>query len=307
MGWFILKDVIYVENNYSVSVRGHSFRFYDFINKSEKFIPYDEVGVIIFDGGKSYFSNTFVQKCLIEDINIIFCDAKHSPFGYINSDFIHRNRLSRLQLQMNVSQKVKDRLWKKIVGGKIKNQSTCLEYYKEDIDSARKVLQLGKEVSEGDKTNKEAVAAKRYFMAMFGESFRRGRYDDIINASLNYGYAIIRSSIRKELSILGFEQSLGIHHRSTENPYNLSDDLIEPFRPFVDMLVLEYITNQGVTELQLIHKQQLVKVLFENCIIDNKIYHLADAIKITCESYLKCLEESASGLLKLPCFLEVGR
>lgn len=64
MGWFILKDVIYVENNYSVSVREHSFRFYDFINKSEKFIPYDEVGVIIFDGGKSYFSNTFVQRCL---------------------------------------------------------------------------------------------------------------------------------------------------------------------------------------------------------------------------------------------------
>ena len=171
-----------------------------------------------------------------------------------------------------------------------------------------KLLTLsGKQVTEGDPTNREAYAARLYFMTLFGRNFKRGRYDDAVNAGLNYGYAILRALIRRELAVHGLEPSFGVHHESTENPFNLSDDFIEAFRPFVDQHVYERIFSQDVWSFELAEKKGLLEILLEKCIIDGKVYTLTDAIKVSVASFVKCLEKNSSGPLQLPAMIKVGK
>ncbi|KFN92532.1 type II CRISPR-associated endonuclease Cas1 [Tetragenococcus muriaticus] len=145
-------------------------------------------------------------------------------------------------------------MWRKIVIGKINNQATNLQLTTENNEMAKMLTLASKQVDEGDTTNREAYVARRYFTTLFGANFKRGRYDDAINASLNYGYALIRAMIRREIAIHGLEASVGIHHRSNENAFNLSDDLIEVFRPFVDSYVYEKVFNEGILTLELEQK-----------------------------------------------------
>lgn len=157
-----------------------------------------------------------------------------------------------------------------------------------------------------DRTNRESVAARLYFQNLFGKKFKRGRYDDKINSALNYGYSILRSFIKKELAIHGFEMSLGIKHHSTENPFNLADDIIECYRPFVDSMTYDLIFNKHITNFGVTEKKMMLQILYENCLIDKKIVRLTDGIKITVQSLIKCCEENTPTHLLLPKLIEVG-
>ncbi|TDM26797.1 type II CRISPR-associated endonuclease Cas1 [Macrococcoides caseolyticum] len=302
-----MKDIVYIENSYNVSVREFGFRFYNFIDKKELFFTFDDVETFIFDNQKCYLSTSFINACIDRNINIIVKDIKHNPVVDFVSLKLHRNRLSRLQSQIMLSQKSKNRIWKKIVVAKIRNQARCLEYCTQNKEDREFLMDLARNVNEADKENREAVAARFYFSRMFGKSFVRGRYSDAVNAGLNYGYAIIRSNLKRELTIHGFEMSLGVHHRSSENPYNLADDLIEVFRPFVDMFVYEYIYKQGSSELTILHKKQLIEVLMEKCVIDEKVCSVSDSMTVLVQSLIGCLEKNSAGLLMLPSMQEAGR
>lgn len=192
----------------------------------------------------------------------------------------------------------------KIVIAKIQNQAICIEQNCNDEETPYLLRDVSQKVTEGDGKNYGSYAARKYFPILFGKNFKRGRYSDIVNAGLNYGYAILRSVIRNELIMHSLEPSFGIHHVSVNNPYNLSDDLIEPFRPFVDSLVFENIYDKGTNELD---KKMLVGVLMERCVIDGKVYRLGDAIRKTVESYLRCLNTNAISDILLPQMIEGGR
>ncbi|MGV2928386.1 type II CRISPR-associated endonuclease Cas1 [Macrococcus capreoli] len=302
-----MKDIVYIENSYTVSVREFGFRFYNFIDKKELFFAFDEVEMFIFDNPKCYLSSTFINTCITKKIHIIFCDINHNPHTEIVTLQHHKNRLLRIQSQMVLTQKLKNRLWKKIAVTKVKNQGRCLEVCSNGEKDYNRLFELSNEIIEGDKNNYEAVAARYYFSQLFGSDFVRGRYQDPINAGLNYGYAVLRSCIKKELTIHGFELSFGIHHHSSENPYNLADDFIECYRPFVDGLVYDYIYKQGCTEFTTIHKKQMVNVLMEKCLIDKKICTISDAIKMSVNSYISCLNDKSIAALLLPTMLEAGR
>lgn len=302
-----MKDIIYVEKKHFVSVKNTSLRFVNVITKSEKFIPLSDVSVIVFDNSDSYFSNRLISTCLKEEIMLLFCDSKHAPSGFVTSPFGHYQRLKRITEQLQLDRKTKNRLWRKIVMSKINNQAACVNLFAHKQERANFLKMISKQVTEGDPDNREAQAARLYFRELFGSDFRRGRFNDVINASLNYGYAIIRAAIRKELAIHGFEASLGIHHESTENPFNLSDDLIEPYRPFVDGYVYEFILKSGVTVFEIEAKKQLLQLLLDSCVIDGKVCAVSDAIKITIQSLITCFGERSASNLKLPYFVEVGQ
>lgn len=302
-----MKDIIYIEHKHFISTKNESFRFVNTVTKNEFFIPFDEVDYLIFDNEHSYFSKSVVSVCLQRNIGIIFCDAKHVPLTTITSEFGYYQRLKNLELQWNLSSKTKNRLWRKIVISKINNQATCINEWTKQKETVTNIILTGKQVTEGDSTNREAYASRLYFTALFGKDFRRGRFEDSINAGLNYGYAIIRAAIRKEIIYHGLEPSLGIHHCSSENPFNLSDDLIEPFRPFVDSFVYEKIYATGISDFQLAVKKELLKILFEKCVIDGKVYSLSDAIKIATESLLQSIKEDKVTPLLLPSFIEGGK
>jgi CRISPR-associated protein Cas1 len=146
------------------------------------------------------------------------------------------------------------------------------------VESRASLRKYVTEVDEGDTANREALASRVYFRALFGPEFKRGRFRDIVNAGLNYGYAVLRGSIRKELVICGLEGSIGIFHDSAENPFNLSDDIIEPFRPFVDLIVLRSCASSGLEELTPDIKKELVGVLTREVRLDGKRYSLGGAL-----------------------------
>lgn len=302
-----MKDVIYVEHQNFVSVRGQSLKFVNVVDSSERYIPIDEIEFLVFDHAKSYFSNSVIDTCIRENVGMIFCDQKHSPISVLTSDFGNRKRLKRIKLQLEMTQKVKNRIWRKIIICKINNQSACLRIIANNNQEADFLKLCAKQVDEGDRGNKEAYAARRYFYNLFGSGFKRGRFDDPINAGLNYGYALIRSLIRKELAAHGFEMSIGIHHESSENPFNLSDDIIEAYRPFVDAHVYEFIFQKDIFSLGLEEKKKILQIFFEKCVIDGKVCSIVDAIKITTTSLVTCLEGKSASHLKLPNFVEVGK
>lgn len=301
-----MKDIIYVENHHFVSVKGESIKFKNIIDKSEQYFLVDDIEALIFDSHKSYFSHGLIIKCIEIDIAVLFCDYKHSPATQILSNYGMVKRLQRVQSQLQFSAKSKDRVWKKIVVCKISNQVMCLENNTQASQITQYMKALTKGVRGRDVTNREAVAARVYFKHLYGPDFKRGRFDDAINAGLNYGYAVVRSFIKKELALHGYEMSLGVKHQSLENPFNLVDDIIEVYRPFVDSKVYELIFKDNVQVFSLEEKKALIRVLYEPCIIDKKIMKLLDAVKMTTHSLNQCYKNNSAKYLLLPQMIEVG-
>lgn len=300
-----MKDIIYVKRHYFVTAVKNSFKLFNVIDKSEDYIPIEDVDMFIFDCPRSYFSNYLIEVCFSNDITVLFCNRKHQPITSVMSDYGHRKKLKRMMSQIKLQQKTKDRIWKKIIACKIKNQSDCLKYVANKETEAIFLRDLSKRIEGGDRTNREAFAAKRYFNALFGSEFKRGRYHDAVNSGLNYGYALIRTKIQKTLASHGFEQAFGIHHKSTENPFNLSDDLIEVFRPFVDSLVYEIIYSKNIPSLEQTEKEKLLNIFLEHCVIDNKVHKIFDAVEIMVQSLISCYEKNSVSGLYLPYMIEV--
>lgn len=195
-------------------------------------------------------------------------DKKRAPVALYESIYGQENRLEVLRKQFKATSRFKKRIWKKIVVSKIQNQASCIQECCDDEDMTYLLRGIIQKVNEGDDKNYEAYAARKYFPTLFGSEFKRGRYSDIINSCLNYGYAVLRSVIRNELVIHSLEPSFGIHHDSVNNPYNLSDDIIEPYRPFVDSIVYENVYSKNTNEMD---KKLLIGVLMERCVIDESI------------------------------------
>ena len=300
-----MKDIIYVEKHHFVTVRENSIKFRNVVDKTEKFFLFDEVECIFFDNPKSYFSQKLVIKCVERHIPLIFCDGKHAPLTELSTNFRSVNRLNRLTLQLQLLMRTKDRLWKKIVTHKIFNQAKCLENNMIYSNKVKELIAISKEVKQGDTTNREALAARIYFKSLYGDKFKRGRYTDVVNSALNYGYAIIRAFIKIELVYHGFEMSIGIKHRSKENPFNLADDIIEVYRPFVDNLVYDLVYNNKIKELDKDSKKVLLNILYEKCIVDKKIIRLLDSIKMTITSLIKCYEDNSPAPITLPLMIGV--
>lgn len=226
---------------------------------------------------------------------VLFCDNKHMPSGVMMPLNRHSRQLKILKSQLKQSKPFLKRLWQQIIKMKINNQARCLEFsYK---DGAEKMIAYAKNVKSGDTNNIESRAASYYFKKLYGDGFSRG-YDNIINGALNYGYAIIRGSIARQLASYGFEPTIGINHDNEQNNFNLADDLIEPFRPVVDLYVANNLELNSATLTPYI-KQQLFNILNCSIISDNQKHSVAYAIERTVKSLSNCFTKE-KGKLILP-------
>ena len=174
-----------------------------------------------------------MSKLIKNNSKIIFVDDKYNPIGETAGYSSSGRNLKTIEKQLNWKKERVEILWTKIVIAKIQNQINVLKNY--DLDCI-KIESLLNEIEINDATNREAVAARNYFMELFGDNFTR-RNSNVINAALDYGYAILLSACNREVAINGYLSNLGIHHHSTENEFNLGCDLMEPFRPFIDYWV----------------------------------------------------------------------
>lgn len=198
-----------------------------------------EISCVILQTMQVFISAYLMTELAKNKISLVVSDEKHNPVGQYVPLYGAHNTSKRIAEQMEWGEPIKKRVWQRVVKDKIREQARFLleRDYEKEGKALEKIVQ---EVRSGDVTNREAQAARIYFAALFGDSFARD-LDIPINAALDYGYSILLSMVNRELAARGVVTQIGICHRNEYNPFNLTCDLMEPFRPAVDRLVVDYL------------------------------------------------------------------
>lgn len=232
------------------------------------FIPLRDIHAIVIDTPQVSLSSSLLSIFARYKILVFVSDDSHIPSGIFTPFLTHYRNAQILQHQICLTQQNKSILWQKIIQAKIQNQANLL--LQEEIPAiASKLQTLKKHVKLADSLNGEAQAASLYFPALFGKDFSRKDLNPI-NAALNYGYAIVRGCIARNIVGAGLLPSLGIFHSNQFNPFNLADDLIEPYRPFVDSKVIDLNIKEFATH----QKIELVNLLNTKVSLGGKNYPL---------------------------------
>ncbi|MEF9866382.1 MAG: type II CRISPR-associated endonuclease Cas1 [Oscillospiraceae bacterium] len=263
-------------------------------------VPIEDICSILLESTRSSVSTAALSALCDNGACVFVCDAKHTPCGVLMPYCAHSRQTAVLQKQMSLSLPRKKRLWQQIVKSKIKNQAECLSLCGKE-KQAIALRKMAADVQSGDAGHIEGAAAALYFRALFGADFIR-RQDDVQNAALNYGYAILRGFIARQLAAYGFTPCLGIYHCSELNAYNLADDFIEPFRPVIDLFVA---CNIGAEEKELCPqlKHSLYNLLNVDIAMNNGHYSVSYAIEKCVQSYSACIS-SEQEILQMPQLLE---
>jgi CRISPR-associated protein Cas1 len=256
------KSII-LNNPAYLSINLSNLKIHLFNTKEDVLIPIEDIAIIVLDNPQISITREVLTLCSNLNVAIITTDEAHMPCGIMLPCYNYFKGYDVLNLQINIKQSLKDAIWKVIIKNKLSNQAKVLSAL--NLNGANQLENLILKVQNADKDNLEAIGARIYFINLFNNEFNR-RDDNILNTLLNYGYAIIRSSLAKSIASKGLHCSLGIHHASVLNNFNLADDLIEIFRPTVDYHVYKFIFNtQNHEEIQSnITKQQkeyLVNIL----------------------------------------------
>ncbi|NLM63153.1 MAG: type II CRISPR-associated endonuclease Cas1 [Mollicutes bacterium] len=259
-------------------------------------VPLEDINFIILDSYETIITARLLTELSKHYICLIVCDEFHEPKTITYSYNHHYKQLEVLETQLLATESFNDILWKKIIEFKIKNQ-LCLinELESNNEEAIKKLSDYLNEVEIGDITNREGLASKIYFRALFGHNFIRF-YDDAINMALNYGYTILKSAITRSLVAHGLLPYLGIHHKSKTNNFNLAYDLIEPYRPIIDKYVYQNM-ERLTTPLSFEIRKELIDLLNEQVLINNKFYTVQFSIDVVVQSYIKSLEENKNNLL----------
>ena len=253
-------------------------------DSDETYIHLSEIDTIIVDSISVSISAYLLKELSDNKINIIFCDEKHNPYGELSSFYSRHNSSKKIKEQFEWKKTIKDELWTKIVENKIINQANLLK--KIHSKKYELIISYVAEITPGDKTNREGHSAKVYFNELFGKNFSRND-DSNINAALNYGYAVLLSTINKEIINNGFLTQMGIHHKNEYNEFNLTCDLMEPFRVLIDHFVY---FNQN-REFDKDYKLDIVNIFNKNYMYNGKKYLLKDIIKMYVKNTLDAMDD----------------
>ena len=227
-------------------------------------------GIMITSLGAS-LTTRLLSTCGARQIPVITCDHHYQPSVICTPVIQHSDQTRRFILQTQAKKGLKNSLWQALVKAKIRNQAAVLSFF--DGKEIARLERLARDVRAGDKENKEAQAAQVYWPDLFGRSYRRSDETNTINGLLNYGYAILRTTMVRAVLLVGLNPALGLHHHNRHNPFCLVDDLMEPYRPLVDQLVrrlvdleMTALTDQtkqmlaGLVTADMPHKGQLSPV-----------------------------------------------
>lgn len=255
-------------------------------SNDEVLFPISDIMILVIDNYRSTISVPLINKLTENNVCTILCGVDHLPRSYILPMNGHFSQSGNINKQIRWSSQNKKKVHQLIVQAKIFNQVEILKYNDLDFDVIKKLYQFRDEVEEGDPTNREGLAAKMYFRELFGEDFAR-MDEDVINAGLNYGYAVFRALISSILVSKGYLPNLGIFHRGKQNMFNLSDDIIEVFRPMVDQFVYTHMKEEILFKQE--HREGLIQLTLKKVVIDDKTQTMANAINLYIESIIKVL------------------
>lgn len=277
MGW----RTVLVSNNCKLSYKNDYL-----IIRSEKLnmIHLSEINMIIIENGMVSITSYLINELANKKIKLIICDEKHNPSCEMIPYYGSYNTSKKIQNQINWLQENKDRAWQSITKHKIHNQAMLLK--KLNISGYEKLLEYEEQVEIGDKTNREGHAAKVYFNLLFGKDFNRNNPDNT-NTALDYGYSIMLALFNREIVSKGYITQIGVNHKNEYNQFNLSCDLIEPFRPLVDEIVYNYRELAFGKE----YKYKLLDIFNETVKIDNKEQFVSNAVSVYTLSVFNYIEK----------------
>lgn len=256
--------------------------------------PLEDINCIMIENQTVSLSTYVLQKIAEKGIALYVCDEKHLPNAVLLPMVRHSRHFKLLKCQMECAKPLQKRLWQQIVVQKIRNQALCLQLL--HMAGADELFAMCKEVRSGDRTHVEAKAAAHYFKSMYGLGFSRGN-DHIINSALNYGYAIVRGMIARTIVCYGLEPSLGVFHHSELNSYNLADDMIEPFRPLVDLYVGQHFDiAEADSALTPEMKRGLFGIINYDMSVKGEKRVISNSVDMLVASYSSALQEKKTEL-----------
>lgn len=260
--------------------------------------PLEDIACIVLDTPQVEITGALLSAFVCSGIVVVIPDSRHHPAGLLVPFHQYYAQGHIGQAQVSASQPLKKRLWQLIVKAKILNQAAILARLGR-VD-AKAVAGMASRVNSGDPENIEAQAARAYWSALF-EDFIRSDDGDRRNALLNYGYAVIRAALARACVAVGLLPALGLHHASKTNAFNLVDDLLEPFRPLVDLRAFEWAKNAPSKDsLSLEDRQHMAGCLQDSALMNMDCVTLLVACEMTAVSLVRGLEEGSAGLLCLP-------
>ena len=286
----MIKRTLYFGNPAYLKTKDDQLVFESTDTGELKTIPIEDIGVLIMDHQQITITQAVIAKLLANNVALITCDGSHHPTGLLLNLDGHTLQSAKFQAQIEASVPLKKQLWQQTVSAKIDNQACMLESVG---IGAKNLRNWAQEVKSGDSDNHEAVAAVYYWKNLFPifTDFKRERFGDPPNNLLNYGYAILRAVVARNIVASGMLPTLGIFHKNQYNAYCLADDVMEPYRPFIDKVVWNIVRQNGsYLELSPNMKKDLLNIPAMDVMINEEKSPLMVAVQKTTASLAKCFE-----------------
>lgn len=256
--------------------------------------PIEDVGVVIVENQMVHFTVPLLNALADNNVAVIFCNAQCMPNTMLMPLESNAIQQEVYRFQIEASLPTKKRIWKDIIEYKIRNQAALLDRLGRD---GRVLKPYYMNVLSGDSDNREGLAAKVYWQQMYGQQFYRNRNGEAPNSLLNYGYAILRAAVTRALLGSGLFPAFGLFHRNRYNAFPLADDVMEPYRPFVDYTVYQIFECSPEVCLDKETKQSLVRVLFSDVKMKGQTRPLQVALSMTTASLVRALKDKKGNII----------
>jgi CRISPR-associated protein Cas1 len=261
-------------------------------------LPLEDIAYMVIDTPQASLSLPLLTACMEAGLAVIITDPKHLPSGVMLPFHRHFRQGGIARLQVDQTEPFRKRLWQAVVRAKIENQGAVLKVLGRADSSP--LAAMARLVGSGDPDNVEARAARAYWSRLWS-NFRREDEADLRNALLNYGYAVLRACVARALVGMGFLPAFGIHHASVTNAFNLADDMLEPFRPFIDLLAWRHLGGKDEARvMSLEDRQAMAGAMMENAVMGEDEVTLLVAAERLAASLARAMEERRPEGLLLP-------
>jgi CRISP-associated protein Cas1 len=260
-------------------------------------VPFEDIAVIVLNNREITLTHPVLSACAEYGIGLFATGDNHQPSGVFLPFQSHSRATRMLRLQLDLDKPAGKRAWATIVQAKINNQAICMKML--NAGDHERLESLSRRVRSGDTGNMEAQAAAYYFPQVMGRSFHRSQ-EGWANAALDYGYAVMRGACARALVAHGMLPTLGIFHSSEQNAFNLADDLIEPFRPVVDLHVATNLKTDNSVDLSPADKVALVGLLNVDMAMPRGVMSVLASVEQAAESLARLYDGGSEQILEMP-------
>ena len=292
----MIKQTLMFSSQVYLSLKDHQMVITFKDNQDTVTRPIEDIGFVIIENPQVSISIPLLNELADNNVSVVFCDKKQMPKTMLMMLEGNTTQQESYKYQIDASAPMKKNVWKQLVEGKIRNQALLLNKIGKNGDVLK---QYYMNVKSGDTDNREGAAAREYWGRLFDDGFKREREGLPPNNLLNYGYTILRAAVARALIGSGLYPAFGVFHHNRYNAFPLADDVMEPYRPFVDEIVYHLYYDGAVSELDNQSKGKLLRVLFSDVKMGKVTRPLENALSLTTASLLR-MYKGETDKLSLP-------